>query len=209
MIIKIFLAVSAVIFLNFSNSTAQSTKELFEKGKAAFHADSFEEANNYFSQILNLESNSYNNCLYKALVFEINFDYDRAITECTSAMDFDPKAKEIYFIRGSIYDKISNYTRAVQDYTAAIKLDKNYLDALFNRASDFQELKEYNDAIKDYSKVIKLNSSDDIAFYNRGKLYMEMKDNSNAISDFEQAIKLDKAWENELRPVIDQLQKGQ
>jgi flagellar biosynthesis/type III secretory pathway M-ring protein FliF/YscJ len=38
---------------------------------------------------------------------------------------------------------------------------------------------------------------------------MEMKDNSNAISDFEQAIKLDKAWENELRPVIDQLQKGQ
>jgi tetratricopeptide (TPR) repeat protein len=190
-------------------SLSQSNKELFETGKTAFHADNFEDANKYFAQILSKESDSYDNCFYKALVYDINFDYDKAITECTSAISFEPKQKEIYLIRGTIYDKQTKLPEAIDDYSKAIKLDKNYVDAYFNRATDFQELKQYDDAIKDYSKVLKLNSSDDIAFYNRGKLYMEMKDNAKAINDFEQAIQIDKAWEHELRTVIDSLQKGQ
>lgn len=204
---KIFL-VFIVLFIS-DAAYSQTNQELFDKGKNAFRSDNFEEANKYFAEILNKESNSYDNCFYKAMVYDINFDYDRAVSECTSAIDFAPKQKEVYFLRGTIYDKQQKYEEAIKDFTQAIKLDKNYTDAYFNRASDYQELKQNNEAVKDYSKAIKLNPSDDIAYYNRGKIYMEMKDNENAVKDFEKAIKIDKIWTNELKPLIEQLQKGQ
>ncbi len=200
-----------VIFLFVFSSFvySQSIKETFESGKKAFYSDKFDDANNYFSQILSLESDSYENCYYKGMVYEINFDNEKAIAELTKAIGYKPKNSEAYYHKGKIYEKQEKYLDAIQDFTSALKYDKKDPDIYFDRASAYQELKQYNEAIKDYSRVLKLNPNDDITFYNRGLLYKEMKDNENAIEDFEAAIRIDKAWERELRPVIVQLQTGQ
>ncbi len=206
---KVFI--SAIIFLSLSVSfsNAQTLKELYENGKKAFYSDKFDEANALFSQILVKESGDYESCFYKGLVYEINFDNDKAITELTCAISMKPKSGEAYFKRATILDKQLKYSEAILDYTKAIRYNKSNVDSYFNRATDYQELKLYNDAIKDYSKVLKLNPSDDIAFYNRGLLYKELKNNNQAIEDFEAAIKIDKAWERQLRPQIELLKNGQ
>jgi len=198
-----------LLSISFSLTYSQSLKDTYENGKNAFYSDKFDDANNLFAQILALQSDNYENCFYKGLVYEINFDYEKALSELTKAIGYNPKSGDAYFHRGIVYDKLEKYTDAINDYTFAVKFDKKNPDIYFNRASDYQLLKQYKEAIKDYSKVVKLNPKDDITFYNRGLLYKEMKDNANAVEDFEAAIKIDKAWERELRPVIEQLQKGQ
>ncbi|MEP7145821.1 MAG: tetratricopeptide repeat protein [bacterium] len=204
-----YLLISALIFLSSAFLNAQSLKEIYESGKKAFYSDKFDEANVLFSQILANESVDYETCFYKGLVYEVNFDNDKAISELTCAISMKPKSVEAYFKRGTIYDKQLKYPEAILDYSKAIRYDKSNTDAYFNRASDYQELKQYSDAIKDYSKVVKLNPADDIAFYNRGLLYKELKDNNKAIEDFETAIKIDNAWERQLRLQINSLKNGQ
>ncbi|MEO8209075.1 MAG: tetratricopeptide repeat protein [bacterium] len=188
---------------------AQSIQENFENGKKAFYADNFEEANKYFAFILEKESDDYETSYYKALVYEINFDNDKAISELTNAIIFKKKNSDAYFERGTIYDKQGKFNEAIDDYTNAIKYNKKFPDAYFNRASDLQELKLFDNAIIDYGKVIDLNPADDIAFYNRGLLYKELQQNNLAVEDFETAIRIDSIWEHELRPVIEQLKSGQ
>ncbi|MEO8664126.1 MAG: tetratricopeptide repeat protein [Ignavibacteria bacterium] len=209
MINRKLLVIPAIIFLFAQSVTGQTLQELFENGKKAFYSDQFDSANILFSQILSRESNDYEVCFYKGLVYEVNFDNDKAITELTCAITMKPKSSEAYLKRASIYDKQLKFTEAINDYTGAIKYDKKNTDAYFYRASDYQELKQFNEAIKDYSRVIKLNPSEDIAFYNRGLLYKELKNSDKAINDFETAIRIDKIWEHELRPKIDSLKTGQ
>jgi tetratricopeptide (TPR) repeat protein len=206
--IKIIISIFLIFFIS-SFASSQSIKDTFENGKKAFYSDKFDDANNYFSQILALESDNYENCYYKGMVYEINFDNEKAMAELTKAIGYKPKTADTYYHRGKIYEKQEKYLDAIQDYTSALKYDKKDSDIYFDRASAYQELKQYSEAIKDYTKVIKLNPSDDITYYNRGLLYKEMKNNENAIEDFETAIKIDKAWERELGPVIEQLRKGQ
>lgn len=197
-----------VIFLNTSIVKSQSIQELYENGKKAFYLDSFEDANKYFSQILSMPSDDYETCFYKAKVYEINFDNDKAIQEMTKAIEFKPKSSEAYFERATIYDKQQKTAEAVQDYTQAISKNKKYTEAYFNRASDMQEMKLYDNAIKDYTQVVKLNPDDDIAYYNRGLIYTELKEYDKAIEDFEKAISIDKVWEKELKAKIQELQQS-
>ncbi|MDQ3022371.1 MAG: tetratricopeptide repeat protein [Bacteroidota bacterium] len=205
---KLFISAFIIFFIT-SLTSAQSVKENFENGKKAFYADNFEEANKYFTLILEKESYDYEISYYKALVYEINFDNDRAISELTNAIGFKKKNSDAYFARAGIYDKQGKFEEAIDDYNNAIKYNKKFSDAYFNRASDLQELKLYDNAVIDYGKVIDLNPADDIAFYNRGLLYKELKQNDLAIEDFESAIRIDSIWEKELRPVIEQLKSGQ
>ena len=191
------------------NFTKQRSKELYEKGKKAFYSDNFAEADHYFQQVLSLQTNDYETCFYKGLVYEINFDNDKAITELTKAIDLKPKKSEAYYYRGKIYDKLEKYPEAINDYSRAIKYNKQNADLFFSRASLYQQQKKYSGAIDDYSEAIDLNPKDDIAIYNRGLLYQELKDNESAIEDFEEAILIDKAWERTLRPLIVELQNGQ
>ncbi len=203
------LILFTIIFLYTSLIKAQTIQEIYETGKKAFYLDSFEEANKSFSEILSLESNNYITCFYKAKIYEINFDNDKAIAELTNAIRMNPKSAEAYFERGTVYDKLEKWSDAVQDYTDAIERNKKYTEAYFNRGSDLQEMKLYHDALNDYTHVVKLNPNDDIAFYNRGLVYLELKETDKAIEDFESAMSIDRIWESELNAKIEALKQGQ
>jgi len=204
---KIITFLFIIILISCRLVYSQSIKETFELGKKAFYSDDFENANKLLAEILNRNSDSYEICLYKGLIYNIYFDYDKAITEFTSAIEIDGSKSDPYFNRALVYDKQEKYNYAVEDYTMAIKKNKKFLDAYNNRATDYERLKHYDKAINDYSNIVKLNPSDDIAYYNRGLLYVQLNRKEEAVEDFEEAIRIDSIWEKELRGKIDELNK--
>lgn len=204
--IKFVLIVLLLQSFNLGIVVSQSIKSDFETGKKAFYSDDFETANKMFSGILNMESEDYDVCYYKGLIYYIYFDYEKSINELTKAINQEKKA-EAYFNRALSFEKQEKFENAVSDYSEALKINKRYLDAYFNRASLYQQLKQTDKAIKDYGRVIKLSPKDDIAYYNRGLLYSELGNKEKAIEDFEMAIKLDKIWKNELTKKINELKK--
>lgn len=203
----VFLLIIVVyIFFASGISDAQNLKQNFETGKKAFYADDFDTANKLFSEMLNMESDSYEKCFYKGLIYFIYFDYEKSQKELTAALEYK-KSPEAYFNRALTYEKQEKIQNAISDYTSAINENKRYTDAYFNRADLYQQLKDYSKAIKDYGKVIKINPKDDIAYYNRGLLYAETGKKSEAIEDFEEAIKIDKIWKVELSRKIKELKQ--
>lgn len=198
---------AALIILAAVCANAQTMEETFEAGKKCFYSDDFDGANRYFMEILNSQDDGYRTHYYKGLIYEIYFDNEKALNELSLAISKKKTFGDAYFRRAVILEKTGDTSGAISDYTKAIKNGANSSDAYFNRASLYQALGENDKAIKDYSGAIKMNPADDIAYYNRGMLHMSLQYKDEAISDFESAIQLDKAWEKELRELINMLKK--
>jgi hypothetical protein len=130
---------------------------------------------------MDMQSDNYDICYYKGIVYEINFDNDKAISEFTNAISFEPKNSGAYFERAVVYDKQGKYSEAIDDYTNAIKYNKKFSDAYFNRASDLQELKLYENAIIDYSKAVELNPEDPETLNLRGVVKYNIEDHDGAM----------------------------
>lgn len=204
--IKFILIVFVFLTSTAGVTVSQSVKSDFETGKKAFYSDDFETANKKFSGILNMESDDYDVCYFKGLIYFIYFDYEKSIIELSKAINQEKNA-DAYFNRALSYEKQEKFNEALSDYSSALKLNKRFTDAYFNRAVLYQQIKQTDKAIKDYGRVIKLNPKDDIAYYNRGLLYAELGNKEKAIEDFEMAIKIDKIWKNELTKKINELKK--
>jgi tetratricopeptide (TPR) repeat protein len=202
---KKIIVLLAAVFLTVSGISAQTIDELYESGRKAFYADKFDEANGYFMKILAMDSDNFENCYFKGLVYEINFDYENAIKEFTSAIKFNKDCAECYKARGRVYEKQEKFDLAMTDYKTSIKNNKTDSESNFKLASLYQDQLKYKEAIKYYSKYLKLQPDNDIAYYNRGLCYQELKENNKAKADFEKAVSIDKIWEKTLRPVIESL----
>ena len=60
-------------------------------------------------------------------------DYQGAISDCSKAIEFDPKDAKAYFIRGNAKSDLSDYPGAISDYSKAIEFDPKDAKAYFNR----------------------------------------------------------------------------
>ncbi len=199
--------ITILMLLTAGISFSQTVEETFELGRKCFYSDDFDGANKYFMEILNLQDDGYLTHFYKGRIYEIYFDYDKALDELNTVISRKKKFGEAYLVRAVILEKRGDTAAAISDYTEAIKNGEKTADAYFNRGSLYQGIGEADKAIKDFSSALKLNPSDDIIYYNRGKLYMSVDEKEKAIKDFERAIEIDKAWEKELRELINMLSK--
>jgi lipoprotein NlpI len=78
-----------------------------------------------------IEAFAYNN---PCNTYNLKGDYDRAIADCTEAIQLDPKYAFAYNNRGLVYNAKDDHDRAIADYTEAIRLDPKYALAYKNRA---------------------------------------------------------------------------
>ncbi|MDD3501011.1 MAG: tetratricopeptide repeat protein, partial [Candidatus Cloacimonetes bacterium] len=121
--------------------------------------------------------------------------HEKAIEDCTKAIELNPDDYETYALRGTCYFNLKQYEHAVEDYTKAIELapdDSLYYGTLYNnRGTCYFELKQYEQAIEDYSKSIELAPDDSSAYSSRASSYSELKQYEQAIDDYTKAIELD------------------
>ena len=117
--------------------------------------------------------------------------HTRAISDCTKAIELNPKLAEAYNNRGVAYGKLGQHTQAISDYNKAIELNPKYAAAYSNRGNVYGKLGQHTQGISDYNKAIELNPKYAEAYYNRGIAYGKLGELPQAIADFSKAIELD------------------
>ena len=121
-------------------------------------------------------------------------NYDKAISDYTSALEFRPNLVAAYNNRGSAYMG-TDYDKAISDFSSAIKLNPSSAGAYYNRgiAYAIKPTPNYARAILDYNEAIKLNPRYVDAYNNRGNVYATRPrpNYKRAISDYNDALKLD------------------
>jgi tetratricopeptide (TPR) repeat protein len=94
---------------------------------------------------------------YKSGVEYANKDYDRAITEFTSAIQIDPNFADAYYLRGLTHSKKRDYDPAIADFNQAIRLNPNLVAAYYNRAYAYMQKSNFTQARADVNKALQLN----------------------------------------------------
>jgi len=123
-----------------------------------------------------------------------NNNRNRAIAECTQAIQVDPNNGGAYFFLGYLYSEYTphDYDRAIANYTQAIRCNPNWANAYYFRGMIYlEEFKSYDRAIADLTQTIRLDPNSVRAYYLRGNAYEKKGDLNRAIADYETALRID------------------
>jgi tetratricopeptide (TPR) repeat protein len=124
-----------------------------------------------------------------------NQTFKHTISECSAAIQTNPKDASAYYRRASAHYELGERTNAIDDINRAIGLNPKLADAYVIRAlavSTHGPGSAGPSAIKDYNEAIKLDPHGVLAYMNRGTAYLDKSDKyGQTIHDWETAIKLD------------------
>ena len=116
---------------------------------------------------------------------------DPAVSDCTRAIELDPKFVWPYHNRGNAYNDKQDYVKAVADWNKAIELDSKFTPSYNNRGNYYINSRDYVRAIADLSKAIEIDPRYGAAYNSRGNAYVYKGDYDRAIADHSKAIELD------------------
>jgi tetratricopeptide (TPR) repeat protein len=129
--------------------------------------------------------------LQRCIVYGNRNLVQKAIEDCTDAIQIKKDYANAYNQRGLLYEKQADLSKALNDYTASI--ENKILEIWIpysNRAFLKSQQEEYDEALKDFNKSIAANQKFSTAWYGRGLVYSKMKQPDKAIKDFNQALLL-------------------
>ena len=115
---------------------------------------------------------------------------DKAIEDCSRAIQLDPSNAETFSGRGRGYYGKGQYDLAIEDLNQAIRLKPDDADLFNNRGLAYNDKGENDRGIEDFDQAIRLNPDLADAFYNRGRAYIFKDQYDHAVENFSQAIRL-------------------
>jgi tetratricopeptide (TPR) repeat protein len=158
-----------------------------------------------------LTASAENRCYY----YYKNMEYDRALEECTRAINTgdkkDNELYEYYTTRGIIYKIKGKYDEALSDLNSAIESgteSKAQLSFTYNdRGIVYQKKGQYNKAISDFYQAIYLNPASFTGMYNIARAFSLInradlackwlqKSRENGFSVLKQAVQKEKSFRN-------------
>jgi tetratricopeptide (TPR) repeat protein len=120
-----------------------------------------------------------------------NGNFDKAVTDFTEALKYDPKDAFTYYNRGLACAANEDYDKALADYTEAVRLNPKLAVAYYHRGVGYRLRGNFARAIADFSEAIKLDAKYALAYRNRGLAYAALGEQGKAKADYDEAVKLD------------------
>jgi Tfp pilus assembly protein PilF len=110
-------------------------------------------------------------------------DFDKAIADCSKAIELDPALAKAYYYRGRAFNGKGDFEKAIADYSKAIELDPKDYEGYYNRGFSYYANKDYDKAIADWSKAIELRPDNPWPYLYRGLAYSDKEDYDKAWAD--------------------------
>jgi len=168
-------------------------KAYSQLGVIAFLTKDYQEAEEFFTQSLTINTNAYTlndrGSCYRKLE-----QLDAAIQDYLAAIALNNNLAFVYNNLASAYAKQGKTEKALSYYDLAILKDVNYVLAYNNKASLLLENKEYEKANLSIERALIANPEYAPIYNNKGVIHHQFKRYHDAIADFDKAIKLDKNY---------------
>ena len=119
----------------------------------------------------------------RGLAYANKGQYDQAISDCTNALEINPRYAHAYNNRGLAYEKKGQHDQAISDCTNALEINPRNAEAYNNRGIAYKNKGQYDQAISDYNKALEINPGFANAYNNRQIAYENKGQHDRAISD--------------------------
>ena len=175
------------------------TKEekYFNDGLDAYNNKGYDDAINYFSELIDKFSNSVDNAKLSEIYYmrgichAQEYSIDEALKDFSEAEKLGFDKSKIYCGVGIAYAHNGENNKAIANFNKAIKLNNVYEEAYCRRGIAYTFMEKYDEAMTDFNRTIELNNNYVKAYYYRGLVYYNKNEYGKAIKDFDRAIELD------------------
>ena len=123
-------------------------------------------------------------------------EYEKAIEDCTKAVELNRAHANAYINRGIAYDKKGDHDLAIADYTKGLELDPDNMFAYHNRGIAYINENDHDKAIEDFNKILERDPANAEIHLFRGFAYSLKGEQNKAIADFTKALKLNPNYAN-------------
>lgn len=103
-------------------------------------------------------------------------DMQNALKDLTTAIEMaptDPKTRQSYIRRATVYGALSNYDKAIDDATRAIELNPQEVKAFVIRAAAYNAISNRAEAIRNLEIALQLAPTDNIVLSLKNELGLE------------------------------------
>jgi len=136
---------------------------------------------------------AYNN---RGVVYNHEGNLPQAVSDCTKAIEINPKYANAYNNRGNAYSRQGNLPQAISDFNRAIEINPHDSSYYNGRGFAYAVQNKFIQAISDFTRAIEINPKYADAYYNRGVAYSQQGNLPQAVSDFTRAIEINPEYAN-------------
>jgi tetratricopeptide (TPR) repeat protein len=127
----------------------------------------------------------------RAQAYEFAKEFDKALSDYTSAIAENPDDSKAYRLRAQFYSTImKDVDRAIADYTRILTIEPRHIGVLMDRGVAFLQKSLYDQALDDFKKVIEIDPQYGSAYIQLSIIMLKKGDFPAALQDAEQAIRL-------------------
>lgn len=151
---------------------------IYIKGLALFKLNMFEEAEESFSKVIEIEGETSGAHKDRAKVYLKNDDND-FIDDINIYLKNHPNDEESLILKREYLENKEDFKNAINEYNLAINKNKNDISLLTKRAELYFKNGEYENSIKDYEQILVLNPENENIKTKKNDILSLMNKNSN------------------------------
>lgn len=134
----------------------KNQKILFNLGVAYLKNESFDEAKNFFLQVIVINSHHYTALLNLAICYKNLKEYQTSFDTFSKAMCLNADDMDLYYNLGNLYLTVENFPYALKNYLYVLKHDNKYVKALYSAGLCYHKILKNKLAIRYFDKALSL-----------------------------------------------------
>jgi tetratricopeptide (TPR) repeat protein len=127
---------------------------------------------------------------FRGWIYLVSKDWDRALADCSRAVDLDSRQARIYGVRAAVFIEKNDYASARADYDKAIEHSPQWGFAWTARAGARLRLGDAEGAVTDATRAMELEPTDSTAAMVRAQAKWRLSDRTAALDDASRAVKI-------------------
>jgi len=182
-LVLIILAIPLMVF-------ASEEDIWFANGMNAMDVKNYAKAVEYFSKIIQKDSNNVKAIYNRGLAFLMWQKFENAFMDFDRTIALDSTNADAYNNRGYLNYLAGQNAQAMDDFNRAISLDSNFAQAYINRGSNYIDINLFKPAYKDLQKAIKLNPDSPSPYLELGRYYYKTGKYKKSVENYSKCIKM-------------------
>ena len=175
-------------------------QENFNLGLQNFKKNNLKDAENFFKEVLNNNSDHLESIFFLGILQAKKKDFNKAKDFFIKVTQINSSYIDAHYNLGIVFNELKDFQNSINCYEKTIQIDSNHADAHNNLGMVFYKLKDFQNSINYYEKAIQIDSNNVHAYNNLGNSLIGLYRTKEAVDYYKKAIEIDsnyiKAHEN-------------
>ena len=165
--------------------------ENFNLGLQNFKKNNLKDAENFFKEVLNNNSDHLESIFFLGILQAKKKDFNKAKDFFIKVIQIDSSYKDAHYNLGIVFNELKDFQNSINCYEKTIQIDSNHADAHNNLGMVYYKLGDFQNSINCYEKAIQNDADNVHAYNNLGNSLIRLERTKEALDYYKKAIEID------------------